>query len=77
MSEQKQTGISEQELSALENQVESLIEACAYLKDENRALRAKQDKLQSERSDLAEKNEQARSRVDAIISRLKSLETNT
>ena len=77
MSEQNQSGISEQELSALEHQVESLIEACAYLKDENRALRAKQENLQAERSDLAEKNEQARSRVDAIISRLKSLETNT
>lgn len=77
MNKQNQQGISEQELSALEQQVESLIEACAYLKDENRALRAKQDKLQSERSDLAEKNERARSRVDAIISRLKSLESNT
>ena len=77
MSKQNQSGISEPELSALEQQVEALIETCAYLKNENRVLRASQDKLQAERLELSEKNEQARTRVDAIINRLKSLETNT
>ncbi|HIE54745.1 MAG TPA: TIGR02449 family protein [Chromatiaceae bacterium] len=62
---------------ALEQQVSALIETCAYLKEENRLLRAQQERLQEERSALLEKNQTARSRVDAIISRLKSLEANT
>lgn len=63
--------------SALEQQVSALIETCAYLKEENRLLRAQQERLQEERAALLEKNQTARSRVDAIISRLKSLEANT
>ena len=70
-------GISEQELRTLEVRVEELIRACNHLKDENRMLRVHQETLQSERSELMEKNEQAKSRVDAMITRLRSLETNT
>ncbi len=68
---------SQQALEALEQQVSALIETCAYLKEENRLLRAQQERLQEERAALMEKNHTARSRVDAIISRLKSLEANT
>lgn len=66
-----------QALDALEQQVSALVETCAYLKEENRLLRAQQERLQEERAALMEKNQTARSRVDAIISRLKSLEANT
>ncbi len=66
-----------QALEALEQQVSALIETCAYLKEENRLLRAQQERLQEERAALMEKNHTARTRVDAIISRLKSLEAHT
>ncbi len=73
----KDTSPPLQALGALEQQVSALLETCAYLKEENRLLRAQQERLQEERAALMEKNQTARSRVDAIISRLKSLEANT
>lgn len=68
---------SDQAFDALQQQVNALIDTCAYLKEENRLLRAQQERLQEERAALMDKNQTARSRVDAIISRLKSLEANT
>mgnify|MGYP006196787607 CR=1 FL=1 len=40
-------------------------------------MRHQQEQLVAERSQLLAKNEQARSRVEAMISRLKSLEQHT
>lgn len=70
-------GVSEQELRALEARVEELIRACAHLKAENKALRVRQDQLVSERAGLIEKTDLARSRVEAMISRLRTLEPGT
>ena len=44
--------------------------------EENRSLRQGQEQLVAERAALLNKNEQARSRVEAMITRLKSLEHN-
>lgn len=66
--------ISEQEFSALEQQVAALISACNHLKVENRTLRANIEQLQSERNQMLQNNDKARNRVEAIISRLKSME---
>lgn len=65
---------AEIDLKKLETRVEDLIKTCASLKEENRALRASQDKLMSERAELIEKTELARSRVEAMINRLKTME---
>jgi len=46
------------------------------LLEENRRLRHSQEQLSTERATLLAKNEQARSRVEAMIQRLKSLEQN-
>ena len=40
-------------------------------------LRSQQEQLNGERSQLLAKNEQARTRVEAMIARLKSLEQHT
>ena len=77
MSETISHNITEQELDILEQQVEALINACAHLKEENRILRGHQEVLQQEKTDLLKKNNMAKSRVDAMITRLKSLEANT
>ena len=68
-------GITEQDLHALEVRVEELIRACHHLKAENRSLRSREEALMAERASLIEKNELARTRVEAMITRLKSLES--
>ncbi|TDJ27669.1 MAG: TIGR02449 family protein [Gammaproteobacteria bacterium] len=54
--------------------MDDLIGTVGQLKNENTNLRQQQDRLVSERSRLIEKTEMARSRVEGMISRLKSLE---
>ncbi len=62
------------ELDALERKVNELIELCTVLSRENRALRGRQNTWSTERAKLIEKNELAKSKVESMISRLKSLE---
>ena len=62
------------EWTALEQKVDELIELCAVLTRENRALRAQQQNWTTERAKLIEKNELAKSRVESMITRLKALE---
>lgn len=70
-------GVTEQDLRALESRVDELIRACGHLKNENKSLKARQEDLLAERAELIEKTELARTRVEAMITRLKSLEDNT
>jgi cell division protein ZapB len=62
------------EWSALEQKVSEIIEICAVLSRENKALRAQQQNWTTERAKLIEKNELAKSRVESMITRLKALE---
>jgi cell division protein ZapB len=64
------------DLQQLSERVERLVELARRLADENRSLRTSQEQLMGERAALLTKNEQARSRVEAMILRLKSLEHN-
>jgi len=66
-----------QQLHDLQERVERLIALCRRLGEENRSLRTSQEQLMLERAQLLAKNEQARSRVEAMIQRLKSMEHNT
>ena len=67
---------SREELRAITQRVDQLIALALRLADENRSLRTSQEQLMAERANLMAKNEQARSRVEAMIHRLKSLEQN-
>ena len=67
---------SRQELHEIAQRVDQLIALCQRLGEENRSLRASQEQLMAERANLLAKNEQARSRVEAMIHRLRSLEQN-
>jgi len=62
-----------QQMSA---RLDKLMELVRRLADENRSLRQGQEQLTNERAQLLNKNELARSRVEAMINRLKSLENN-
>ncbi len=68
---------TESDLVKLESQIDALIDTVSQLKQENASLRHQQDSLVSERAQLIEKTELARSRVEAMITRLRSLELNT
>ncbi|MYB88529.1 MAG: TIGR02449 family protein [Proteobacteria bacterium] len=68
--------LNEQELKRLESRVNSLIRAYKDLQKENSLLKAQQDSYTAERASLIDKNEQARKRVEAMITRLKSMEVS-
>jgi cell division protein ZapB len=62
------------ELKRLERRIDELVATVGHLKEENRALRHRQDTLMTERASLLQKNEQVRARVEAMIGRLRSME---
>jgi cell division protein ZapB len=74
MSEGRETTGVDQELKRLEKRVEELFVIVGQLKEENRALRQRQETLMTERASLLQKNEQVRARVEAMIGRLKAME---
>jgi len=67
-------GAAIQELKFLEQRLDELVATIRQLKEENRALRQRQDALTTERAGLLHKNEQVRARVEAMIGRLKAME---
>jgi len=77
MSEASTKTSVDQELKRLERRIDDLVTAVSQLKDENRALRQRQDTLTAERATLLQKNEQVRARVEAMIGRLKAMEHGT
>ena len=74
MNEANPKSAVELELKRLEKRLEDLIVTVSQVKEENRALRQRQDTLTAERATLLQKNEQVRARVEAMIGRLKSME---
>ena len=62
------------EFVRLERRVEELLLTIEALKEENRALRQRQESLAAERSAFAQRNDQVRARVEAMIGRLKTME---
>ena len=65
------------DLSGLEGRIDQLIERCEALEAEIQALRTQQSNLMAERATLIEKSELARTRVEAMIARLKAMEVST
>src|SRR5690606_8288106 len=65
------------QMQVLLDRVDQLGERMRRLQEENRSLRQQQETLSSERAALLAKNEQARTRVEGMILRLKSLEQHT
>ncbi len=64
------------ELQQISGQLDRLLHLCPRLAEENRSLRQGQEQLANERAQLLNKNELARTRVEAMIQRLKSLESS-
>ena len=62
------------DLERLEAQLRKLLDTCTRLKEENHSLQSRQESLVAERAVLVSKNEEARTKVEAMINRLKALE---
>ena len=62
------------DLKKLETRVDDLIKAVERLQQENKTLRDSQTHLMTERTQLIEKTELARTRVESMIERLRAME---
>lgn len=62
------------ELTRLTKRIDELVAMLEHLREENRALRTRHESLAGERAALMHKSEQVRTRVEAMIGRLKTLE---
>ena len=58
----------------LEKRLDELLVICRQLQDENVSLKSRQDSLIGERAKLIQMHDQVRSRVEAMINRLKAME---
>lgn len=65
------------ELKDLEDKLDQLIEQYTSVKNENSSLKIKQDSLVREKAKLLEKTTLARTRVEAMITRLKAMENGS
>lgn len=70
----KYTAMADSALQALETRIDELIALCQNLDRENRRLKAENSDWRREREDLLQKNELARSKLDAMIARLRAME---
>jgi cell division protein ZapB len=61
-------------LTALENKIDQLISLCAELNEENSQLKSDNAALRRQQSELLDRNQQARERVEATLSRLRAME---
>ena len=67
--------MAENPVKALENKIDELIALCGELNRENQTLKADSANWHRERQDLVEKNEVARSKIAAMIDRLRAMES--
>ena len=66
--------MSNNPLKELKHKIDELISLCKELNKENSALKAEIAGWRDERRDLMDKNELARSKVEAMIDRLRTME---
>lgn len=66
--------MEQSEVQALADKLDKLIEHCQKLEQNNAALRRLQDDWNRERSQLMQKNDLAKNKIEAMIGRLRALE---
>jgi len=69
--------MADSEISKLESRIDELITLTETLGNENNLMRERQDILVEERARLIEKAELARTRVEAMLVRLKAMENDS
>ena len=76
MTKKNTPSLIDQELGQIEEKVDALLDIIDRLTKENQSLRAQQGTQAQERAGMLERHDEVRNRVEAIVTRLKSLETN-
>ncbi len=66
--------MSDTSFNTLEDKVDELIQLCINMKKENQILRDDKHNWEKERKILVEKNQLARSRLEKVLQRLRTLE---
>ena len=66
--------MEQSEVRALADKLDRLIERCQKLERDNVTLRELQDDWNRERAQLMQKNDHAKHKIEAMISRLRALE---
>jgi len=66
--------MSEDSFENLNEKVDSLIDICTDMKRENQALKAGESSWQSERKQLMDKKNVAKSKLESILVRLKAMD---
>ena len=69
--------MADKQFQILEQKIDELVALCSELNRENRVLKADSEGWHRERQDLMDKNELARTRVEAMINRLRTMERQT
>lgn len=69
--------MSEKNMQILAQRVDQLIDACRQLDEQNRYLLTQNGKLKEERAQLLKNYDETRSRVESMLTRLKTLEQNS
>jgi len=67
---------SKNNMDDLEKQVDELLSLCDKLTQSNQHLQGTVDELQTERSTLIEQKDKAKTHIEAMITRLKTMEQN-
>ena len=70
------TEMSEGNFDSLNMKVDDLIELFSEMKLENQALKANERNWQSERKQLLERNQEAKSKLESILVRLKAMDNS-
>ena len=65
--------MTEEKFESLNDKVDALIGLCGQMKLENQALKASENKWQSEHSQLVAKNKEAKTELKTILDRRKAL----
>ena len=66
----------EAEVKLLADRAEELIKTLKQLQADNHQLRLQQDQLSAEKVELQDRNRQAKQRIDLIVERLRTLESD-
>ena len=66
----------ETEVKLLADRAEELIKTLKRLQADNHQLRLQQDQLSAEKVELQDRNRQAKQRIDLIVERLRTLESD-
>ena len=61
-------------ISQIDQQLDEFISLCEEYKRHNQSLKTRESQLTEERANLTKKNDMARAKIEAMISRLKALE---